>query len=282
MHHILAYSFFSLFLLISCNQREAASNKQYSKEVTVDQRKTDWKLVWSDEFDSETLDTNNWNRQVEPAGRFNNEWQRYTDSTANAYLEDSCLVIKAIHESKTHGMNQYSSARLNTANKQTWKYGKISARMKLPFSQGIWPAFWMLGANINENGGDTPWPFCGEIDILELYGSKDDGVVEANVHFANGAGKHTMMGAESYKLKEGKFADDFHIFELEWNSKELIWSVDGQAYASMDITNEILSELHHEYFILFNVAVGGTHAGRPDDRSTFPQYMYIDWVRVYQ
>ena len=91
------------------------------------------------------------------AGRFNDERQRYTNSSKNAYIENKQLVIKAIHESDKHGMDQYSSARLNTANKQTWKYGKIAARIKLPYGKGIWPAFWMLGANIDENGGDMHW-----------------------------------------------------------------------------------------------------------------------------
>ncbi|WP_340102868.1 glycoside hydrolase family 16 protein [Rhodohalobacter sp. 8-1] len=98
------------------------------------------------------------NRQVVYAGQFNEEWQRYTDSSENSYVEDGNLVIKAIHEGDTHGMDEYTSARLNTANKQTWKYGKIAARIKLPYGEGIWSSFWMLGANIDENGSDTPGP----------------------------------------------------------------------------------------------------------------------------
>ena len=242
----------------------------------------DWELAWSDEFDADTIDANNWNFQVLEAGRFNGEWQRYTNSPDNAYVENNCLVIKAIHESDVHGMDQYTSARLNTANKQTWKYGKIVARIKLPQGEGIWPAFWMLGANINENGGDTPWPQSGEIDILEFYGSKDDAVVEANIHYANKSGSHANMGAKAYKLKEGKFADAFHVFELEWDAKRLKWFVDGVQFASAPITADERSEFHKEFFILLNLAVGGTYAGRPDDTTTFPQYMYVDWVRVYK
>lgn len=113
------------------------------------------------------MDVYNWNRQVEPAGRFNEEWQ-YTKSPQNSYVDDGYLVLKAIHESNHHGMNQYTSARLNTANKYAWKYGKVVARIQLPYGQGAWPAFWMLGANIDEHGGETPWPQSAEIDILEL------------------------------------------------------------------------------------------------------------------
>ncbi len=241
-----------------------------------------WTLVWADEFDGDAINDNNWNFQVEPAGRFNEEWQRYTNSSENAYIENNQLVVKAIHEGESHGMDQYSSARLNTANKQTWKYGKIAARIKLPEGKGIWPAFWMLGANINENGGDTPWPQCGEIDILELYGSKDDGAVEANLHYADASGDHASMGAAFYELEEGKFADDFHVFALEWDAERIAWLVDEQEYASMPLTTDDLSEFHQEYFLLLNIAVGGTWAGYPDDTTQFPQYMYVDWVRVYQ
>ena len=241
-----------------------------------------WKLVWADEFELDTIDPNNWNFQEEEAGRFNEEWQRYTNSSKNAYVQDSCLVIKAIHESDAHGMDQYTSARLNTANKQTWKYGKIAARIKLPHGQGIWPAFWMLGANIDENGGDTPWPQCGEIDILELYGSKDDAVIEVNMHYADESGSHENMGAVPYELKEGRFADAFHVFELEWDASKIAWFVDGEEITSASIGPKKFSELHNEFFILLNIAVGGKYAGRPDSTTEFPQYMYVDWIRVYE
>jgi beta-glucanase (GH16 family) len=98
-----------------------------------------WKLVWSDEFQGNTIDASNWNHQVVKAGRFNQEWQRYTSSSENAYIENDCLVIKASHAGNTHGVNQYTSARLNSAQKQAWKYGKIAARMQLPHGKGIWP-----------------------------------------------------------------------------------------------------------------------------------------------
>jgi beta-glucanase (GH16 family) len=91
-----------------------------------------------------------------------------------------------------------------------------------------------------------------------------------------------MMGAESFKLADGRFADDFHVFELEWSEERVAWSVDGKEYASMPINTEELSEFHKDFFLLLNIAVGGTHAGRPNETTTFPQYMYVDWVRVYQ
>ncbi|MBT8115828.1 MAG: glycoside hydrolase family 16 protein [Arenicella sp.] len=242
----------------------------------------EWRLVWSDEFEGDSINSGNWSAFVAKAGRFNDEWQRYTDSANNAYIDNGCLVIKANHEGDTHATDQYSSARLHTARKQTWQYGKIAARIQLPYGEGLWPAFWMLGANIDENGGDTPWPQSGEIDILELYGSKNDAVVEANIHYADQSDAHAMMGAASFRLEQGKFADNFHVFELEWDESKIAWLVDGEEYASADISADEFSEFHKEFFILLNIAVGGTYAGRPDATTPFPQYMYTDWVRVYE
>ncbi|GGA66888.1 hypothetical protein GCM10011369_05610 [Neiella marina] len=241
-----------------------------------------WTLVWSDEFESAGLDPANWNRQVVPAGRFNKEWQRYTAEQDNAYVNDGMLVIKAINESDQHGLDQYTSARLNTAGKHSWKHGKVQARMKLPYGPGLWPAFWMLGENIDENGGDTPWPASGEIDIMEMYGSKGDGTVEANIHYAGLDGKHAQMGAHSFELDRGRFADDFHIFEMEWDEEKIIWSVDGQVYAEQSLTGSEYTEFHKPFFILLNIAVGGEFAGRPNASTEFPQYLYTDWIRVYQ
>ena len=242
----------------------------------------EWTPVWSDEFDGATLNPEHWNRQVLGAGHFNEEFQEYTASDENAYLEDHCLVIKAIHNGVEHGPGQYTSARLNTAQKHTWTYGKIAARIQLPHGQGMWPAFWMLGANCIENGGDTRWPFCGEIDILELYGSRNDAVVEANLHFADRGGAHKMMGAVAHEIEKGRFADQFHVFEIEWDEACITWRVDGNEYARGDLSGESMEEFQREFFILLNLAVGGTWSGSPDASTPFPQYMYVDWVRVYQ
>jgi beta-glucanase (GH16 family) len=245
-------------------------------------KNVNWQLIWSDEFDGPQIDSSKWNFQVLKAGQFNEEWQRYTNNPKNAFIENKQLVIKAIHESKQHGLDQYTSARLNTAGKFSFTYGKISARIKLPEGEGIWPAFWMLGANIDENGGDTPWPLCGEIDILELYGSKNDSTVEANIHYADNQGKHSAMGAVDYTLNQGKFSDDFHIFELVWDEKHIAWLVDGKQYAETKIDSATRTEFHKPFFLLLNIAVGGTFAGRPNASTPFPQAMYVDWIRVYQ
>lgn len=241
-----------------------------------------WKLVWSDEFDGESLDTDMWTRQVVEAGRFNDEWQRYTDSPGNSYIENGCLVIKAVHEGDGHGRGRYTSARLHTSPARAWRYGRIAARIQLPYGHGMWPAFWMLGANIDEVGGSAPWPQSGEIDILEMYGSRDDGVIEVNMHHAGRDGRHASMGAVAAALPAGRFADRFHVFELEWDAGSLQWFLDGKRIASTSISGSEFSEFHEKFFILLNVAVGGRSAGSPDETTRFPQYMYVDWVRVYQ
>lgn len=242
----------------------------------------EYKLVWQDNFENSALDTTKWNRQVEPAGRFNKEWQRYTDSEKNSYIENKHLVIKAIHESDIYKENQFTSARLNTAGKFDFKYGKVVAKMKLPSGKAIWPAFWMLGSNIDENGGDTSWPTTGEIDILELWGSVDASLVEANVHYADAKGKHTQMGAKGYHLPKGSFSDSFHEFELEWTKEALIWRVDGNTYHTLDITDKKYYAFHKDFFLLLNIAVGGEFAGYPDKTTPLPQEMVVDWIKVYQ
>lgn len=252
--------------------------------MTNTTHKTDKKytLVWQDNFENKELDTTKWNRQVEPAGRFNKEWQRYTDSEKNSYIEDGQLVLKAIHESDVHAIDQYTSARLNTAGKFDFKYGKIVAKIKLPSGKAIWPAFWMLGSNIDENGGDTPWPITGEIDILELWGTESASVVEANIHYANSDKKHTQMGVESYHLPNGNFSDNFHEFEFEWTAEQMIWKVDGETYHTLNITDAKYYAFHKEFFLLLNIAVGGEIAGYPDDTTPLPQKMVVDWIRIFQ
>lgn len=272
-------------ITIACKDQKP--NNQADQPIINEQPMNDikestWKLSWSEEFNETSLNEKTWNRQVVKAGRFNEEWQRYTADPKNAAVVDGKLEITALHEGNTHGMDQYTSARLNTAQKKSFTYGKLVSRIKLPQGEGLWPAFWMLGTNIDENGGTVPWPDCGEIDILELYGSKDDAVIEANAHFSGKDGTHDQMGAASYHLKEGIFADDYHNFELEWNENEMIWRVDETEFARMDITGEEHAEFHKEFFILLNIAVGGTWAGRPDESTVFPQKMYVDWIRYYQ
>jgi len=235
----------------------------------------DWQLFWADEFDSASLDLNSWTHEVGGNGWGNNELQYYTDRTDNSYLQDGKLVIKAMQEN--YGGRSYTSARLKTQNKRFWQYGKVEARMKLPYGQGIWPAFWMLGQNISSVG----WPACGEIDIMEMIGGQGrENTVYGTAHWDNN-GQHAQYG-DSYTLSLGTFADDFHNFRIEWDPSAIKWYVDDILFNTINITPSGLSEFHQEYFIVLNIAVGGNWPGNPNQSTIFPQYLEIDYVRVYQ
>lgn len=255
-----------------------------------------WTLSWSDEFDMGELDSEVWDRQklLEP---YNREWQKYTGDKSTAYVLNGSLVLKATHDGTEHQRGNYSSARVisnpggwtgrsGTAGK-TFRYGKIAARIKLPSGKGIWPAFWMLGDNIIETGGDTDWPHCGEIDILET------GSLHANdgyfghatagqaIHFSNSAGVREFRAA-STKLRSGLYSDDFHVFEIEWDPERILWRIDGSEVHTEPIADSHLSEFHKDFYVIFNIAVGGTYTYAPDDSTGFPQYMLVDWIRHYE
>jgi beta-glucanase (GH16 family) len=234
-----------------------------------------WQLVWSDEFDSTSLNTDYWTRETGGHGWGNNELEYYTGREDNSYLQDGKLIIKAMEES--YGGRSYTSGRLKTQNKKFWKYGKIEARIKLPFGQGIWPAFWMLGQNFTSVG----WPKCGEIDIMEMIGGNGrEKTVHGTTHWDNN-GQHAQYGG-SYSLSSGTFADDFHTFSIEWNQSSIKWFVDSIHFHTINISPSGLSEFHQNFFIIINLAVGGNWPGYPDETTTFPQYLEIDYVRVYQ
>jgi beta-glucanase (GH16 family) len=237
-----------------------------------------WKLVWADEFTGKSLDKKNWTHELGAGGWGNNELQTYTDKPENSYIQDGKLVIQAI---KTE--TGYTSARLTTLGKKSWKYGKFAARMKLPYGQGIWPAFWMLGANIKTVG----WPKCGEIDIMEMVGGGEgrDDTILGTLHWSAN-NRHASHGSKPQRLSEPQFFyQDYHVFEIEWDAKEIAWKLDGKEYfrTGIDIKQwPTMDEFHHPFSFLLNVAVGGNWPGSPNETTVFPQKMYVDWIRVYQ
>ncbi|MBN2762840.1 MAG: family 16 glycosylhydrolase [Bacteroidales bacterium] len=240
-----------------------------------------YELVWSDEFnDSGLPDSSVWSYEVGAGGWGNNEWQYYTsERIENARVEDGCLIIEARNESY-QGSN-YTSARLiSYRNNLYWQYGKVEARIKLPYGKGIWPAFWLMGRGIFEG---ISWPACGETDIVELIGGGEgyDDKVYGTAHWADAGGSHAQYGG-SYQLPTGIFADTFHVFSIQWTASDMRWFVDGIQYQVIDITPAALSEFHNAFFILLNVAVGGNWPGYPNSTTVFPQQMKVDYVRVYQ
>jgi len=244
-----------------------------------------WELTWSDEFnapDGSGVDTSKWVAEVGGKGWGNHELEYYTNRAVNAHLENGMLAIQALRENYTgpDGLSRdYTSARLVTKNKFAQQYGRFEARIKLPAGQGMWPAFWMLGDDIDQ----VNWPRCGEIDIMENVG-KEPSRVHGSIH---GPGYIGTVGLESPStLPSGrKFSDDFHIFAVEWEPNAVRFYVDDTLYATRtraDLRAGWKWAFDHPFFLILNVAVGGDWPGSPDATTRFPQNMLVDYVRVYQ
>jgi beta-glucanase (GH16 family) len=240
-------------------------------------------LAWSDDFSAANgslPDPSKWVMETGGSGWGNNELETYTNRTQNAHQQDGNLVISANKETYTgpDGITrQYTSARLKTAGLFEQKYGRFEARIKITQGQGMWPAFWMLGNNIGTNG----WPACGEIDIMENIG-KEPAIVHGSMHGPGYSGANGLSAAST--LSSGKFADDFHIFSVEWEPSVVRFYVDGILYETCtpgDLPAGKTWVFDHPFFILLNVAVGGDWPGSPDNTTVFPQNMLVDYVRVY-
>ena len=241
--------------------------------------------VFEDNFDGTAgtpPDPAKWNHEVNGDGGGNGERQFYTDSTDNSALDgNGNLVITARKENPAnyqcwYGTCEYTSARLTTENKFTAQYGRIEANIKIPRGQGIWPAFWMLGDDFRDVG----WPNCGEIDILENIGQEPT-VVHGSLHGPGYSGGNPITG--SYPSPDGSaFADDFHLYAVEWTPESISWSVDGNVYQTFTPADTGGNPwvFDHPFFMILNVAVGGAWPGDPDDTTEFPQEMLIDYVRV--
>jgi len=237
-----------------------------------------WSMHWSDEFDGEELDENFWTYEIGNGdwGWGNNELEYYKKE--NTSIIDGNLVIEAKEES--HFGFDYTSSRIITRDKFEFKFGRVDIRAVLPEGQGIWPALWMLGENINQVG----WPKCGEIDIMELVGHEPSDV-HATVHYANPNGDRIMKGS-STKLSGGqKFSEEFHVFSIIWEEDKIEFFLDDVKYHSVSKTSlgaQNPYPFNDPFFFIFNVAVGGQWPGSPDNTTVFPQHMIIDYIRVFQ
>ena len=223
----------SLASLAGCGG-DAATTTTDIEKVNPTEPVSDWRMVWNDEFDSTSIDTNKWNFELNCAGGGNNEKQCYTDSEQNAFIEDGVLNIVAL-PAEEGAEKPYTSARLNTRYNADFTYGRFEMRAKLPSGQGSWPAFWMMPTD-EEYG---TWPRSGEIDILEAVNLKtvaEDGTVEANVYGTLHYGRewpNNSSSGKAYALPEGvNPADDFHTYAIEWQEGEIRWYVDGYLYAT--------------------------------------------------
>lgn len=235
-----------------------------------------WDFEWHDEFEGpagQLPDPAKWGFDI-GTNWGNNQLEYDTDRPENASLDgDGHLVITALEESY-QGQN-YTSARIVTRDLFEPTYGRFEARILLPEGQGIWPAFWLLGADIETIG----WPACGEIDIMEYLGHETD-VVYATVHgpgYSGGAGV-----SQRYELPQDSFNDDYHIFAMEWYNDAIEWYVDETLIHTVvpeDLNGDWVFD--HPFYIIINLAVGGNWPGPPNENTVFPQTMLVDWVRVY-
>lgn len=225
-------------------------------------------LVWSDEFNTDgTPDPAKWGYDIGGNGWGNNELEYYTNRAENASVSNGTLKITARKESFSG--SPYTSARLLTKNKFNTKYGKVEARIKLPAGAGTWPAFWMLGSNIDAVG----WPACGEIDIMEHKGS-DENRIYGTLHYPGRSGGN----ANGTTMVIQNATTAFHIYTLEWTASNITISVDGSAYYTFN--NHNATPFNQNFFLLLNLAMGGSFAG-PVDPAFTTATMEVDYVRVY-
>lgn len=237
-------------------------------------------LVLQENFDGTSLDTNLWSYDIGDGssqgipGWGNNELQYYTDRSENVKVEDGILSITA-REEAYEGAN-YTSGRILTKLNFDQKYGRFEARMKLPWGQGLWPAFWLLGADIDEVG----WPQTGEIDVME-YRGQEPTRVHGSVHGPGYSGAEAV--SKSYDLVADRFDTGFHVFGIEWGKNYINFYVDDALYNQItpeDVDGEWVYD--KPFYILINMAVGGAFVGPPSQETKFPQTLEIDYVRVYQ
>ena len=234
-------------------------------------------LVWADEFNGSTLNTSDWNYDVGDGcpncGWGNNELEYYTAGD-NLYMSNGKMIIEARKESK--GGKNYTSSRLTTMGKKSFKFGRIDMRAKLPKGQGIWPAFWMLGDNFPTAG----WPTCGEIDIMEFLGH-DLSKVYSTIHFKAGTGSRYI--SKSY-VNPTPIPDEYHVYSLVWETDKMRMLIDDKLIGEFLVSDlgGATYPFNDKFFFLVNVAVGGNWPGSPNTTTYFPQWMFVDYIRVFQ
>ena len=237
-------------------------------------------LVWEDNFNSGTLDNAAWSVEggdgcPSICGWGNNELEYYTGRPENLFFQDGKLIIEARPES--FGGKNYTSSKIVSRGKKTFKYARVDIRAKLPKGKGIWPALWMLPQN-NVYGG---WPTSGEIDIMELVGHEAN-KSHGTLHFGPGPGSTQI--SRSYTLPSGVFNDEFHVFSLEWKQDQIKIYVDNNLFSTVNKADvgSAIWPFNEQFFFIFNLAVGGNWPGNPDATTVFPQWLIVDYVRVYQ
>lgn len=234
-------------------------------------------LVMQDEFDTNGAPNSSlwvYNIGTGTNGWGNNELEYYTDLPQNVKVQDGMLNITAIKGA--YMGSSYTSARISTKGKFQQKYGRVEARIKMPWGKGLWPAFWMIGANSDV----VAWPQCGEIDIMEYLGNNPT-TVFGTVHGPGYSGANAIT--KNFTLSNNRFDTDFHIFGIEWGENYINYYVDDVLYNQITPANASGEWVFNQpFYIILNLAVGGSLPGSPNAETTFPQTMLVDYVRVYQ
>ncbi len=253
----------------------------WSCEDNTDIPERKWELVWQDEFNTIPTDSlpdpAKWTYDIGGGGWGNNEWQTYTDTKSNVKLDEiegvGCLKIIARYEGST-----YTSARIKTQGLFEQAYGRFEANIKMPYGPGMWPAFWLLGANIEQN----PWPACGEIDITE-YKGQEPNIVHGTIHGPELFSSNAIT--QTYGLENARFDTDYHLYAVEWTEDAIDFFVDETLYQRItkeDVESEGGTWVYdHPFFIILNLAVAGNFVGSSVAGTVFPQTLYVDYVRVY-
>ena len=250
--------------------------------------------VWGDEFDGDSLNRDDWSVETHEKGWVNSELQEYVDSEENIQVKDGKLVINPVkkvssiesnYAASTKEAVSYTSGRISTQNKQTFIYGRFECRAKVPKGQGYLPAFWLMANDENVYG---QWPRCGEIDCMEVMGQETNKAY-GTIHYGN---PHAQSQGTYYTGEnESDFSDDFHVFTCDWEPGKIIWYVDGVKYHEESDwysttvgqgTRTYPAPFDQPFYIILNLAVGGSWVGNPNDETSFENNPYeIDYVRVY-
>jgi beta-glucanase (GH16 family) len=288
----------ALLVLPGTNLAASSSGDENKIEQKGNSSKSEWSLVWSDEFNGDEIDRSKWtfdrgNWIVDGEGNGitpgwgNNEKEYYTDSKENAFIRDGNLVIKAKKEQVVDqfGTYDYTSAKLKSKGLFSKMYGRYEIKAKLPVGKGLWPAIWMLP----EDDKYGAWAASGEIDIVEAWGSRPH-TVAGTIHYGEGWPNNKYSGKE-YELPKQRGIDKWHTYALEWEPGELRWYVDGQLYQTQNnwyskgkdtaAKYAYPAPFDQEFYLVMNLAVGGWFDGDPDETTIFPKEMSIDYVRVY-
>lgn len=256
-----------------------------SKLTEADLLKQGYQLKWQDNFDGAFLNRADWNVELHEKGWVNSEWQEYVDSDKNIQVKDGKLLIKPVETVNADGTRSYTSGRINTQGKHDFKYGYFECRAKVPTGKGYLPAFWMMPTDENLYG---QWPKCGEIDIMEVMGQETNKAY-GTIHYGE---PHDQSQGTCTVDAKNNFADQYHTYACDWEPGKITWYIDGVKFheesdwfSAKSGQGEVAypAPFDQPFYMILNLAVGGSWVGYPDDSTTYADQQFaVDYVKVYQ